>query len=252
MPRFFLPDLDSGRLDGMEGRHARKVLRLKPGDHCSLFDGCGTELHAEITEVGSASDLLFYRELSRRRDPPSPFCTCLFTAVTKAKSFNLIIEKAVELGISEIQPVLSSRSVVKLEPGDRNKTEKWHQDAIAACKQCGRNQLPKIHPVQTVNEAVAHLQSPNTLRLIASLQPHSDACARVLEQCWPEAGSLERIEVAVGPEGDFSPAELAAFLGSGFRPVHLGPLVLRAETAALYLCAVLLHETQRHQPPSPG
>jgi 16S rRNA (uracil1498-N3)-methyltransferase len=248
MHRFYCPDPDGGRLDQSESRHARTVLRIREGEHCAVFNGRGREVHAEITEVGKHEVL--FRTITSSQSPQPRFSIHLAQALTKNKSWSLILEKSTELGVSSILPVLSDRSVTRVSASDSSKQEKWQQEIISACKQCGRNYLPVLQPVRPVDQLHEHLPNPQAPKLIASLQPGalplSEALDRMLDaEGDPNPLCLPEIIVAVGPEGDFSPAELGQFRANGYQPVTLGPNVLRAETAAIYLCAALFHEMHR-------
>lgn len=242
MHRFYCPNPDQGRLDASESHHARSVLRVKAGDRCSVFDGKGREIQAEISEVGKHQ--LSYRILSSEQSSPLPFSIHLVQALTKGKSWSLILEKSTELGVASILPVLSERSVTRVAPEDHNKQDKWRQEIVAACKQSGRNYLPELYSVSTVESMPSLCAADTTPKLIASLQPGALPLDQALDQVMPSDPQPDLI-IAVGPEGDFSPAELGYFQAAGYQPVSLGSNVLRAETAAIYLCSVLHHEMQK-------
>ena len=242
MHRFYCPDPDGGRLDPAESHHARSVLRVKEGDRCTIFDGKGKELQAEVTQVGKHQ--VTFHKLSSQNSAPLPFSIHLAQALTKGKSWSLILEKSTELGVASILPVLSDRSVTRVRPEETGKQTKWRQEIIAACKQSGRNHLPLLTPITTVSQLSDALPAPQAPKLIASLQPGALPLSFALDQAMAAEAHTE-ITIAVGPEGDFSPAELGQFQAEGYVPVTLGPNVLRAETAAIYLCAVLFHEMQR-------
>ncbi|MEM6884668.1 MAG: RsmE family RNA methyltransferase [Verrucomicrobiota bacterium] len=241
MHRFYCPDPESGLLDAAESHHARSVLRIKVGERCAVFDGKGKEVQAKVTEVGKHQ--LSFNVLSCQQSQPLPFSIHLIQALTKGKSWSLILEKSTELGVSSILPVLSDRSVTRISPEDSGKQEKWRQEIIAACKQSGRNYLPRLSPVTTISQLDGCLPAPEAPKFIASLQPGALPLGQALDQALA-SGAHTDITIAVGPEGDFSPAELGEFHAEGYQPVTLGPNVLRAETAAIYLCAVLFHEMQ--------
>ena len=216
-------------------RHLQTVLRVKPGDRVTLFDGQGRTRPAVITSAGK-SGLALAAETPLRRHPRPACGVTLFACVSKGKRMDWTVEKAVELGVARIVPVISGRTVVRLgaEDGDA-KTDRWLRVAEEAARQCGAAWLPELaHPVlfqdslprvaQAAPVFVAAL-TPAAVPLRAALAAHSAPP--------PQAGWF------VGPEGDFTPAELDALLGAGAVPVSLGPQVLRAETACLYgLCAL--------------
>jgi 16S rRNA (uracil1498-N3)-methyltransferase len=236
--RFFCPDPEAGELSAAEAHHAATVLRLKPGNQCVVFNGEGMELKVELTEV--RPDRVAYRTISRHITPPLPCTLHLVQAVTKNKAMDLILQKTTELGVGSIYPVFSDRSVSRVE-GDRadSKSEKWRQCVLEACKQCGRNRIPEVHEPANVDGFIDSTRSFAGLRLIASLQPDARELKEFLRQ---ENLSEQEILYVVGPEGDFTPAEIGKFRSAGFQPVSLGPNILRAETAAIFLTGVLGYE----------
>ena len=255
-------------LMGGELHHARDVLRLKQGDKAVLFNGRGREIKAELIEV-SPNELRF-RKLTETETPPLKCRITLAQAIPKGKNMDLIVQKAVEIGVAEICPLLSQRTVVDLDhEAAAQKQAKWQQIAIEAAKQCGQNWLPSISPPQTIrnffNDAVA-VVVPTTeskvvsstdapgrrltqsalqsdLRLIGSLQPDARHLKEILHQ-FREENSRQPASVLmmVGPEGDFTPAELSLAKSHGCLPITLGPIILRVETAALYCLSVLSYE----------
>ncbi len=241
--RFFCPDPESGELTASEAHHAATVLRMKPGDHCVAFNGEGTEVKVELTSV--APERISYRILSRHITPPLPCTLHLVQAVTKGKAMDLILQKTTELGVGSIRPVLSDRSVSRPE-GEKagSKAEKWRQCVLEACKQCGRNRIPEVHEAMSVESLIDSVRSFRGPRLIASLQPDTLPLRELLMKERKEGVSGEGGEVlyVVGPEGDFTPSEIGQFRSAGFQPVSLGPNILRAETAAIYLTGILAYE----------
>lgn len=240
MHRFHLsPDewnSPSPTLDVTESHHALDVLRLGSGDRIVVFDGQGTEAMAQITAVEGKNAQL--RITQKSKTAPLSCSITLAQAVPKGKNMDFIIQKAVELGAARIAPLLSDRTVVQLDADDaEKKRQKWHEIAIEACKQCGQNRVPEILAPRTPK---AFLESGEKfdLSLIASLQPD----ARKIKEVLAEQPKPRNVCVFVGPEGDFTPAELSLAKSHGARPVTLGPIILRTETAALYCLSVLAHE----------
>ena len=149
-----------------------------------------------------------------------------------------------ELGADAIVPLITARTVVRIEgPADaERKRERWQQIAQEACKQCGRNRVPRVASPVTVGDALRG-DGIRGLPLLASLQPDARPIKVVLAGEVETTGGLpDKVTVLVGPEGDFTPEEIAAFKGAGAVPVTLGPTILRAETAAFYCLSVLGHE----------
>lgn len=240
MHRFYCPDLDTLTLPEEEAHHARDVLRLGRGDALTVFDGRGREARAVVEELGKNS--LRFSILTRHETPPSSFHLRLVQAVPKGKAMDLILQKTTELGVNAIYPVLSDRSVVRLE-GDEapQRAAKWRQVALEACKQCGQNHLPEVHPAQSVAAFLETQRAWGGLKIIASLQPE----ARPLRQIIAEArtgGAVHQAALVIGPEGDFTPAEMGAFRAAGYLPASLGPTILRSETAAILTAGILLYE----------
>lgn len=218
-----------------DSHHCADVLRLKVGDALTLFDGGGTVADAVLTEV--------HRKHCRVRlgektiSPPLRCAITLAQAVPKGKNMDLILQKAVELGASTIVPLLTRRTVVRLDEEEASrKQQRWQQIALEACKQCGRNQVPVVTQALSLEEFLQ--QQHQGILLLASLQPEAVSIKEALSKI-PAPIS---VTVLVGPEGDFTPEESAVALEAGAIPVTLGPMILRAETAALYCLSVLGHE----------
>jgi 16S rRNA (uracil1498-N3)-methyltransferase len=156
---------------------------------------------------------------------------------------DLIVQKAVELGAARVVPLLSDRTVVQLEVAEMaKKREKWQAVALEACKQCGQNHLPDVSAPVSPKDFVERLDKKSLL-LIASLQPDARPIKQVLADYSSQHGALPReVTILVGPEGDFTPAEIALAKSHGCQPITLGPIILRTETAAIYCLSVLAHE----------
>lgn len=240
MHRFFLPNLDQPLLSAAEAHHASHVLRLKVDDTVNVFDGRGHEAQAKIAEIGKDSVRLAI--LQHSSTPPLRCRITLAQAIPK-KSMDLIVQKATELGVAVIVPLMSERTVVKLDE-DAKRIERWREIALDSCKQCTNNWLPEIQPPQKARDFFNKLGTFD-LKLIASLQPD----AKPLKTILSNAPTLLRshaptVLLLIGPEGDFTPAEIAEAKSAGCLPLSLGSLVLRAETAALYALSILHHEVQ--------
>ena len=226
MPRFFLDPAawgDEAALSGDEAKHCARVLRAKAGDVITVFDGAGRSAETEVLSVSKARVEI---RLGETLVEPAPKIeVVLAQAVIKGKAMDWLLQKAVELGVSEIQP-LSTRHVV-VQAGD-GKDEKWQRFVLEACKQCGRSRVPKVLPVLEIGEFLK--KTTTGTRVVASLESN----AQPLRECLNEAHDTEKLTIMVGPEGDFSPEEYAESLISGWIPVNLGHSVLRSETAAIF------------------
>jgi 16S rRNA (uracil1498-N3)-methyltransferase len=226
-----------------ESHHLVTVNRARPGDTVVAFDGRGTEWICELISERKNAAVLKVR--FRQKAKPLPYEVTLGQALPKGPAMDAIVRKATELGTAHLVPLESERTEVRLE-GDRSdrKIDKWQTAALEAAKQCGNPFLPVIAPVQP---AAAFMESARgyDLKLIASLQPGAKSLRGVLAAFQAAQGRPPgKVLWLVGPEGDFTPAELSQARTCGFEPITLGPLVLRCETAAIYALSVLSYELQ--------
>jgi 16S rRNA (uracil1498-N3)-methyltransferase len=245
MHRFYIspenwnPDVLS--LSGSEAHHARDVLRMKRGDRAVLFNGRGREITAEIVDL--SGDEVHFRRLQETETPPFRCRITLGQAVPKGKNMDLIVQKAVEIGAAEIAPLISERTIVDLDKKEaEQKKAKWKQIAIEAAKQCGQNWLPQVHPPRKLKDFFSDAGNFD-LRLIGSLQPDAIHLKKILADYTDQHRDRPRnVLMLVGPEGDFTPAELGLAKTNGCLPITLGPIILRVETAAIYCLSVLSYE----------
>lgn len=240
MPRFYIPNprIENGllKIEGDEVKHIRKVLRLKTGDEILVFDGLGKEFEGTIVEEGRSSVMVKIQDmLSPKRD--SPLEVTLAQSLLKGEKMDYLIQKATELGVKEIIPFFSSRSVPLLEKSRSLKRHhRWEKIAVEAAKQCGRGVVPKIESLQTYS-GMLHAASADQLRLI--LWERDGIKLRDMLE-----GSKERRKVffMIGPEGGFSQDEIEKAERVGFIAVTLGRRILRAETASLCFLSILQYE----------
>lgn len=236
MPRFHCATaLSTGAdllLPAGAARHVQ-VLRLQPGDAIVLFDGAGGEYAAVVERMGRS-------EVAVRVGAHDPVereagrAVHLAAGMPANERMDWLVEKATELGVASIQPLMSAHGVLRLA-GERaeKKRAHWEAIAIAACEQCGRNRVPVIHPVRGFGDWIARSGDDAARRLVLSLAPGTRGIADVA------AGAPGAWCVLSGPEGGLSAAEEQQALHAGFAPVTLGPRVLRAETAAIAALTVL-------------
>jgi len=245
MHRFYIPPADWNPdalvLSGSEAHHARNVLRLQPGEKAVLFNGRGREITAAVAAVGSREVKL--RKLHEAATPPLRCRITLGQAIPKGKNMDLIVQKAVEIGASEIVPILSDRTVVRLDEDDAaQKQAKWQTIAIEAAKQCGQNWLPEVGKPRTLAQFFGDRHAFD-LQLIGSLQSDALHLKQILaDYSAAHADRPASVLMLIGPEGDFTPAELNLARSQGCRPITLGPIILRVETAAIYCLSVLSYE----------
>ena len=263
MPRFYCPiPLASGELLDLPANAARhvQVLRLQPGDSITLFnagpgwdDGQGGrtsdgEFDATVTRMGPTQvQVRVGAHRAIEREPAR--AVHLAVGMPANERMDWLVEKATELGVASIQPLMTERSVLRLTAERaRKKMAHWQSVAVAACEQCGGNRVPLIYPVQSLAAWLAERRGtaskPPALSgpaLLLSLRP-SAAGLRETVSAWDQhdAASDSAITFLSGPEGGLSPAEENAALACGLVPVTLGLRVLRAETAALCALAALL------------
>ena len=215
-------------LPAAAGQHLAKVLRVRGGEEIVLFTGDGREFGGTIESVRGSRVHAAVGEASSV-DLESPLAVTLVQCVARADRMDVIVQKATELGVARIVPVLSRRSVVRLDAAQsESKAAHWRAIAVNACEQCGRNRLPEIEPARQLIDYLGAI-SPN-----GAGSPHPKL---VLDPDYDGHGAAPAIrgavEIAIGPEGGFDASELEAFRVSGFGAMRLGPRILRTETAAI-------------------
>lgn len=229
MPRFYcpspIPDHGSFDLPADAAHHASRVLRLRVGDEVQIFDGLGFEYHGAISDIsGKQVSIAQLVRVDASRE--SPLQIVLAQALSSSEKMDWVIQKATELGVAQIQPLATERSVARLSPERAAKrTEHWQQVAISACEQCGRNVLPLIHPPQDIMVWLQQMRSSGVSKYILLPQGASS----LQEQPKPQG----RAVLLIGAEGGFTQAESDSAIVCGFKPVRLGARVLRTETAAV-------------------
>jgi 16S rRNA (uracil1498-N3)-methyltransferase len=215
------------------GAHLVKVLRARSGDELVIFNGDGRDFTAVIGAV-RGKHVSAQIGAARRVDTESRLAITLVQCVPRGEKMDLIVQKATELGVTRIVPVISQRSVVRLDEDQaQSKQDHWRAVAVSACEQCGRARLPTIErPVQLLNflGALPAVTHPRWV-----LEPHTRPTAHIAPgaRTTPDRASLTAAELSIGPEGGLAPDELEAFGLVGFVPLGLGPRVLRTETAAI-------------------
>jgi 16S rRNA (uracil1498-N3)-methyltransferase len=205
--------------------HLVQVLRARSGDELILFNGDGREFSGAIQTVRGSRVSVAVGD-ARTVDRESPFAITLIQCVPRGDRMDFIVQKATELGVVRIVPVLSQRSVVRLDKAQaQSKAAHWRAVAVSACEQCGRNRIPAVEPPQPLLNYLGESAAGSGPKLV--FEP--DCAAAAL----PPTQAGGAVEIAIGPEGGFAADELEAFRVAGYSQVGLGPRVLRAETAAI-------------------
>ncbi len=245
MHRFYLPpeQCRSETLDltEREAHHAVDVLRVRKGEPVTVLDGEGGVFLCEVREL--AGHHLRLSVLEKQSASPLPCRVTLCQSIPKGKLFESIVQKATELGAARVVPLLAERGVSRPDPAAAGaKCDKWRQVAIEAIKQCGSPWLPRIEPPVTPAQFLARGETIE-LSLVAALE----GVRRHPRDCFHEFLDQHRripssAAVWIGPEGDFTAAELERIKAAGAKPISLGPLVLRTDTAAAYCLSILNYE----------
>ncbi len=242
MSRFYVPgrNISANRItiDGEEAHHVIDVMRLKEGDPVTVFDGTGVEYEGTISGIDRRDKLVtvgvIRRKVREKTDFPS---ITLIQAIPKQEKMGFIVEKATELGVSIITPVVTGRTVVRPEAGAmKSKVDKWRRNAVAAAKQCGRADVPEIKDIVTFNEAMMGIKD-NDLAMMACLSERTKSIKKVLKVKVPG-----KLAVLIGPEGDFTPGEMEAASKHGCVFISLGERVLRSDTAGIFVLSALNYE----------
>ncbi|MGB6488556.1 MAG: 16S rRNA (uracil(1498)-N(3))-methyltransferase [Steroidobacteraceae bacterium] len=228
--------LASGRRHTIEGdaaNHIARVLRLEPGAPLTVFDGRGGEYSARIEALQKSAVIIEVQARSPSSRESSLSLT-LAQGVSRGERMDWVVQKATELGVSRIIPVLTERTVVKLDARQsERKLAHWQGVAVAACEQSGRDKIPDIVAPLTLHDFLRDID-PQTTRLLLS----PTGTQRVTDLKAPE----RKIVVLIGPEGGLAETEQRAAIGAGFLAVRMGPRVLRTETAAVAALTLLQHQ----------
>jgi len=242
--RFYAPPgaidakASTATLSGDEARHLRDVLRLTPGDEVFLFDGMGREYRCSINEIGRASSTLNVIEVVEAASPESPLKLTLAVALLKGEKFDFVVQKATELGVTQIVPVKTARADIRLrDSADAGKrVARWQRIALEAAKQCGRAFVPRVADPTEFRKLISDPELVAGQRFMFSErggQPFS-----VSENT---RQPVESVIALTGSEGGWTDEEIEAARETGWQIVTLGGRILRAETAAIAVSALLQH-----------
>ena len=217
-------------VEGEQAHYLSRVLRLKPGSNVTLFDGSGSEYPSVVVAAKRQSVLL---QTGQRvsRDAESHLPLRLIQGISRGERMDFVVQKATELGVQQISPVLSEYSVVKLKAERAQKRmQHWNKIAQSACEQCGRNKIPIIDEPIALHELLQRVE-------LAACNLMLNPSAAVSLQHIDKAESA--VNLLIGPEGGLSDAEIEFATNAGFTSVSLGPRVMRTETAALAAVAII-------------
>lgn len=221
-------------LSGPLVHQMQRVLRLGPGDRVVLLDDTGWAYEVELT--GSSHDSVAAQHVRRWQPQTEPsVAITLYQALPKGHQFDLILQKATEMGVATIVPLITQRCIAR---GQGN-LQRWHRIVREAAEQSGRARLPQVEATQPF-AATCAAPPEGTLALLACLGPAARPLREALQPC--RATAPREIRLYIGPEGGFAPQELQQARAAGIELVSLGPRVLRTETAALALLSLVLYE----------
>ncbi len=213
------------------------VLRMGPGQRLRLFDGSGCEVEVEIAAV-RGREVLVSPVAELPPDPPAPVIH-LYPALIRPQRFEWLLEKATELGVTRVQPVVSERCQVRAVELGPGKAARWRRITLEAAEQCGRRDVPELASPLPLAAALARAEGLLLLPWEAE-RAAAPTLGEALRAASPDVGSARcPVAIFIGPEGGFSPAEVAAARTRGVLTVSLGPRVLRAETAAVAALAIV-------------
>ncbi len=228
-------------ITGPDVNHIRNVLRMKPGEEILVGNGTDTDYLCRIEQI--APDQVTAGILSRAESTELPARIYLFQGLPKSGKMELIIQKAVELGVYQVIPVNTSRTVVKLDAKkEEARVRRWNAIAESAAKQSGRVLVPEVTPVMEFNEALAY-----AAELDVKMIPYENA--RGMSSARQAVESVKRgmsAGVLIGPEGGFEEAEVSAARKAGFAPVSLGRRILRTETAGIAVLSILMYQLEAY------
>jgi 16S rRNA (uracil1498-N3)-methyltransferase len=228
---------DRVSVDGPLAHRLTRVLRLRPGDEVAFFDGSGTDVVCEIENVSGQTVEARVRE---RTNGPAESKTrvVLYQSITKRERFEWLLEKATELGVARVVPLVTARGVVKTS-GSGNRVDRWHRILIEAAEQCGRSVVPDLSAPVNFEDALA---TSVGVRLL----PYEDAdhlapdVSTALRDSVDDVFTASSVSIFIGPEGGFEPREIQAANDAGGLVVTLGQRVLRSETAGLVALTLVM------------
>lgn len=229
------------RIEGSDVNHIRNVLRMVPGEQISISDGQqGKEYRCEIDRL--EEDCIMARIMwAQDADTELPSRIYLFQGLPKSDKMELIIQKAVELGVYEVIPVATKRAVVKLDKKkEESKRKRWNAISESAAKQSKRTIIPEVKMVMTFSEAVKYAASMDKKLIPYELAEGMEETRKIFSSIHPG----DSVAIFIGPEGGFDEAEIALAKEAGILPITLGKRILRTETAGMTVLSVLMFQLE--------
>lgn len=224
-------------IEGEDYQHATKVLRLKTGDKIQICDGEKNEYICLIQEINKKQIKCEIIEHFINNNESNLNIT-LFQGLPKAQKMELIIQKGVEIGIKEFQPILTERVVVKTEGRDlKNKLDRWNRISYEAAKQSNRGIVPRVNDILDFEEAINKLNEFDVVFV-----PYEKEKNKGFKKTLKEINGVKSVAIIIGPEGGFSEQEIDIFIKNNYIPITLGPRILRTETAGLVAASIILYE----------
>ena len=245
MYRFFVEESQiydgTVHITGSDVNHIKNVLRMRPGEKILVSTGGEKEYHCAVSDFPEGEVLAAVEEVTAA-DRELPSGIVLFQGLPKGDKMELIIQKAVELGATEIVPVEMKRCVVKLDrKKEESKLKRWNAIAESAAKQSGRMMIPQVHSVLTMKEAFAYAKGFDVNLIPYELAEGMKETKAILDQVKPGM----RVGIFIGPEGGFDVEEVEAAMMEGIHPITLGRRILRTETAGMTMLSILMFQLEQ-------
>ena len=245
MQRFFVtPDQvgeDKIRIQGSDVNHMKNVLRMRPGEEVMVSDGNNRQYRCRVEDYPEGEAVLAILEAGLV-DTELPSRIYLFQGLPKQEKMELIVQKAVELGVCQVIPVQTRRCVVKLDAKKAaKKVQRWQQIAESAAKQAGRGYIPAVSEVMTFQEALAFSETLDIRLLPYELADGMEGTRKILDEIRPG----QSVGIFIGPEGGFEKEEVGRAVEAGALPITLGKRILRTETAGIAVLSILMYRLEK-------
>lgn len=233
---------DKIRICGPDVNHIKNVLRMQPGERIVICNGEGKDFYCQIASVSSEEVIAQIEEMNDT-ESELPAKIYLFQGIPKKDKMELVIQKAVELGVYEIIPVAMKRCVAKIEDGkkEKKKLERWQSIAVSAAKQSGRGIIPKVHEVLSFKESLQYAKKLENVIVPYELADGIENTSEIIK----ESVKKQSIGIFIGPEGGFDEKEIEEALQLDFHTITLGKRILRTETAGLTILSILMFELEQ-------